>query len=314
MAFARIPALAALRAFEAVARQASFTRAAEELRVTQGAISYQVKRLEAELGMALFRREGRSVRLTASGERLLPPLRRALGDIADAVAALSTAGAGPQLTVALSTYFAAHWLSKRLGQFSLQHSDVKIRLQHPESSARFGSDEVDMAIRWHRAGWREPELAIEPLFLSAIMPVCSPRLRDGPPRLARPADIRRHTLLRDEVTREAWSEWLKLAGVVEPLPGREVTINDPNVYIQAAIDGQGIALADGLVADDLALGRLVEPFAPRLEGYGYFLVHPRDASLRPAAKAFRDWLLVEARSDGAEPDSGTSGSSRLPAG
>ncbi len=301
MARARIPALAALRAFEAVARHASFTRAAEELRVTQGAVSYQVKQLEAELGAALFRREGRSISLTPPAERLLPPLQRALADIADAIAAVAPGSAEPQLTVALSTYFAAHWLSKRLGRFSLQHPSVKIRLQHPESSARFGADEVDMAIRWHRADWRAADLAIEPLFLSPITPVCSPWLRDGPPRLVSPADIRRHVLLRDEVTREAWSEWLKLAGIAQPIPAREVTINDPNVYIQAAIDGQGVALADGLVADDIALGRLVEPFEPRLEGYGYFLVHPKDAPLRPAATWFRDWLLAEARSEGGKP-------------
>jgi LysR family glycine cleavage system transcriptional activator len=301
MVQARIPALAALRAFEAVARHASFTRAAEELRVTQGAISYQVKRLEGELGAALFRREGRSVSLTPAAERLLAPLQRALADIADAVAAVGPGSAAPQLTVALSTYFAAHWLSKRLGRFSRQHPSVRIRLQHPESSARFSADEVDMAIRWHRADWKAPQLAIESLLLSSLMPVCSPQLRDGPPRLAHPADIRRHILLRDEVTREAWSEWLKLAGVVQPIPAREVTINDPNVYIQAAIDGQGMALADGLVADDLALGRLVEPFETRLEGYGYFLVRPKEAPLRPAATWFRDWLLAEARSAGGKP-------------
>lgn len=295
MASTRVPALAALRAFEAVARHASFTRAAEELRVTQGAVSYQVKQLETELGIPLFHREGRAIRLTGAGERLLQPLQRALADIASAIAAVAPGSGEPQLTVALSTYFAAHWLSKRLGRFSLQHPAVRMRLQHPESSARFGADGVDMAIRWHRADWTAPDLAIERLFLSPITAVCSPRLQAGPPRLARPIDIHRHVLLRDEVTREAWSEWLKLAGIAEPTPAREVTINDPNVYIQAAIDGQGVALADGLVADDVALGRLVEPFAPRLEGYGYFLVYPRDAALRPAASAFRDWLIGEAR-------------------
>lgn len=311
MAPARIPALAALRAFEAVARHASFTRAAEELRVTQGAVSYQVKQLEAELGAPLFRREGRAIRLTRAAERLLRPLQRALADIAEAIAAVAPGGSEPQLTVALSTYFAAHWLSKRLGRFSLQHPNVRMRLQHPESSARFGADEVDMAIRWHRADWTAADLAIERLFLSPITPVCSPRLRVGPPRLAHPIDIHRHALLRDEVTREAWSEWLKLAGIAQPIPAREVTINDPNVYIQAAIDGQGVALADGLVADDIALGRLVEPFEPRLDGYGYFLVYPRDTPLRPAATAFRDWLVGEAHVEGggssAIPDRGRIG-------
>jgi len=294
MAAPRLPALAALRAFEAVARHASFTRAAEELGVTQGAVSYQVRELEGELGLALFRREGRGIRTTEAAERLLPAFRRALAEIADAIAAVAPAGAEPRLTVALSTYFAAHWLSKRLGGFSQRHPTIRIRLQHPEFSA-FGADEADMAIRWARGDWKPRDLTAEFLFGASITPVCSPGLRAGPPRLVEPADIPRHTLLRDEVTREAWAEWWKLAGIAQPIPAREVTINDPNVYIQAAIDGQGIALGDALLADDIALGRLVEPFAPRLEGYGYFLVHPRDAPLRPAAQAFRDWIIGEVR-------------------
>jgi LysR family glycine cleavage system transcriptional activator len=290
----RLPALAALRAFEAVARHASFTRAAEELGVTQGAVSYQVRELEAELGLALFRREGRGVRATEAAERLLPSFRRALGEIADAIAAVAPAGAEPKLTVALSTYFAAHWLSKRLGGFSQRHPAIRIRLQHPEFSA-FAADEVDMAIRWARADWKVADLVAEFLFEASIAPVCSPALRDGPPRLVEPGDIPRHTLLRDEVTREAWAAWWSLAGIARPIPAREVTINDPNVYIQAAIDGQGIALADDLVADDVALGRLVEPFDIRLGGYGYFLVYPRDRPLKPAARAFRDWIAEEIR-------------------
>lgn len=294
MKAARIPGLAAVRAFEAVARHTSFTRAAAELGVTQGAISYQIRALEAELGLALFRREGRGIRTTEAAERVLPAFRRALAEIADAVAAVAPADEEPRLTVALSTYFAAHWLSKRLGGFSQRHPAVRIRLQHPEFSA-FAGDEVDMAIRWARADWNEPELRTELMFQSPISPVCSPALRDGPPRLKAPADIPRHTLLRDEITREAWAAWWKLAGIAQPIPAREVTINDPNVYIQAAIDGQGIALADDLVADDVALGRLVEPFALRLGGYGYFLVHPRDKPLRAAARAFRDWILGEVR-------------------
>lgn len=292
MASPPIPSLAALRCFEAVARLGSFTRAAEALGVTQGAVSYQVRLLETELRTPLFRRERRGIAPTAAGQRLLPILQRALADIADGIASIAP---GPEdelrLTVALSTYFAAHWLSKRLAGFSQRHPAIKLRLQHPESSASF--EDVDMAIRWHALDRTEPGLQSELLFAAALAPVCSPQLRAGPVPLAAPADLQHHTLLRDEVTRDAWSAWLKRAGLAPPEHIREVTINDPNVYIQAAIDGQGLALADTLVADDIALGRLVEPFDLKLEGYGYFLAYPRAALRRRSAQAFRDWLMAE---------------------
>jgi LysR family glycine cleavage system transcriptional activator len=300
-----IPSLAALRAFEAVARLGSFTRAAQELGITQGAVSYQVRLLEEEIRSPLFRREGRGIALTVEAQRLLPILQRALGDIAEAIAAVRPAAEDEaRLTVALSTYFAAHWLSKRLAGFSQRHPAIKLRLQHPESTADFA--EIDMAIRWHALDTAEPGLQSERLFAAPLAPVCSPRLRGGPLPLASPADLQRHTLLRDEVTREAWNTWLKRAGVAPPERIREVTINDPNVYIQAAIDGQGFALADSLVADDIALGRLIEPFDMKLDGYGYFLTYPRTALARRSARAFRDWLLAEVESSGGSPR-GTAG-------
>jgi len=295
-----IPSLAALRSFEAVARLGSFTRAAGELGVTQGAVSYQVRLLEEEIRGPLFRREGRGIALTAEAQRLLPILQQALADIAEGIAAvLPAAEDEAKLTVALSTYFAAHWLSKRLAGFSQRHPAIKLRLQHPESTADFA--EVDMAIRWHALDAAAPGLQSELLFAAPLAPVCSQKLRDGPLPLASPTHLHHHMLLRDEVTRDAWTTWLKRAGVTPPARIREVTINDPNVYIQAAIDGQGFALADSLVADDIALGRLIEPFDLRLEGYGYFLTYPRAALARRSARAFRDWLLAEAESPEAVP-------------
>lgn len=298
----RLPSLSALRAFELAARQLSFTKAAQELRITQGAVSYQICMLEQELGTRLFRREKRAVSLTDDARRLVPVLQRAFADIATGIASLSPSGAGKRMTVALSTYFAMHWLSRRLGGFWKAYPGIQLRLQHPETNIRFGEDEVDMVICWQPSGWQStPDLKTELLFKAAVSPVCSPSLHKGPAPLVSPRDLRGHLLLRDEVTRDAWTRWLKLAGVDYPASLDEMTINDPNVYIQTAIDGQGLALANSLISDELALNRLVRPFDFELHGYGYFIVYRPDTLIRPAIRAFRDWILSEAQAFDAPP-------------
>jgi LysR family glycine cleavage system transcriptional activator len=288
-----MPTFAALRAFEAVARQSSFTRAAAELGITQSAVSYQIKRLEVELGTLLFRRSRRGILLTEQASRLFPVLQRAFTDIAKTAAEVRSHSGDSHLTVALSTYFAAHWLSRRLGAFCQQNPGTRLRLQHPESSVNFGGDDVRMAIRWHKADWVDPDLETELLFLSELSPVCSPRLRAAKNPVIAPQDLCWHTLLRDEVTFEAWSDWFSAAGIEKFHSMRELTINDPNVYIQAAIDGQGVAMGDTLIADEIALGRLIKPFEVALSGYGYFVTYRRSALKHESVRAFRDWLMAE---------------------
>jgi len=293
MANWRVPAFAALRAFEAAARQSSFTKAAAELGVTQSAVSYQIKRLEDELGTPLFHRSRRGIFLTEQASRLFPVLQRAFADIAKAAGEVRSHAGDLHLTVALSTYFAAHWLSRRVGAFCQQNPGTQLRLQHPDSSASFGGDDVRMAIRWQRADWVDPDMESELLFLSELSPVCSPRLLVGRNSVTAPQDLQSHTLLRDEITLEAWSDWFKAAGIAQFHSMRELTINDPNVYIQAAIDGQGVAMGDTLIADEIALGRLVKPFKVALKGYGYFVTYRLGALEHQSVKAFRDWLLAE---------------------
>ncbi len=293
MANRRIPSLAALRGFEAVARHSSFTAAAAELGVTQGAVSYQIKQLEAEFCTSLFHRKGRVITLTEPARRLLPVLQKSFRDIGTAVAELRSESAEPHLTVALSTYFAAHWLSRQLGRFCQQHPQIKLRLQHPEHSVNFGNSDVHMVILWHKADQLDRHEEEELLFTSDLSPVCSPRLQYAKQPIEAPMDLLRYTLLRDERTIEAWSEWFAAAGVKHLHPLNELTMNDPNVYIQAAIDGQGIALGDALISDDIALHRLIKPFSVALGGYGYFVTYPVGALKRPNVKAFRDWLVAE---------------------
>jgi LysR family transcriptional regulator, glycine cleavage system transcriptional activator len=286
--------MTALRAFESVARNLSFTRAAEELGLTQGAISYQIKRLGREVGTPLFRWDGRTLMVTDEGRKLLPVVQRSLRDIGDAITAVSSTSGHISLSVASSTYFAAHWLSKRFGRLWQQHPGMGLRLQHPESPVDFAK--VDLAVRWLKEGWVDSGTRTERLFLSDMFPVCSPKLRRAKPPLLKPSDLHKHKLLWDEALMEAWAAWFALAGIGYPRPMQELSVNDPNVYIQAAIDGQGIALGDTLLADEIALGRLIKPFDLNLPGYGYFLVYPPDALRRGNVRAFREWLLEESRS------------------
>jgi LysR family transcriptional regulator, glycine cleavage system transcriptional activator len=290
----RVPSTTALRAFESVARNLSFTRAAEELGMTQGAISYQVKQLGNEIGAALFRWDGRTLVLTDEARKLLPVVQRSLTDIGDAIAAVSSTREHISLSVASSTYFAAHWLSKRFGKLWQQHPGIGLRLQHPEFPVDFAK--VDLTIRWIKEGWDNPAVRTEKLFLSDMFPVCSPELRTAKAPLLMPSDLHKHKLLRDEALMEPWASWFALAGIGYPKSMQKLSVNDPNVYLQAAIDGQGIALGDTLLADEIALGRLIKPFDLNLPGYGYFLVYPSDALRRKSVRAFREWLLEESRS------------------
>ena len=293
MAAPRIPSLSALRAFEAAARHLSFTKAAKEIFITQGAVSYQIRTLEEAIGAPLFRREGRNVALTDEARQLVPVLQRAFEDIASAIAALSHNASKRGLTIALSTYFATHWLSRRLGGFWRQYPDIRLRLQHPETNVQLGRDEIDMAVFWKPIGWKAPAGFDEYLLFEApVGPVCSPALPGGKGGIKNAADLHDHVLLRDDVTRNAWAAWYDLAGVDHPEKIFEMAINDPNVYIQAAIDGQGLALADSLIADEIALGRLIRPFDIMLPGYGYFFVCATNG-VPNEVRAFRDWIVDE---------------------
>jgi len=290
--------VAALRAFEAAARNLSFTKAAQEIFTTQSAVSYQIRILEEALGVALFTRERRAVVLTPEGKRLLPAVQRGFGEIEAGIASLRVAKAKRPLNIALSTYFATHWLSRRLGKFFRDNPDTQLRLQHPETSPeRLNRGEIDVAIFWRPTAWKAPSgIDAELLFEAPVSPVCSPSLNRPPQSLHTPKDLRKHVLLRDEITEIAWNDWLALARIehFEEIP--EMSINDPNVYIQAAIDGQGIALADNLIADEIRLKRLIRPFDLEMPGYGYFVAVKRDARKHLSVCRFREWVVGEAAS------------------
>ena len=292
----RLPPLNALRAFEAAARHLSFTRAAQELNVTQAAVSHQVKALEARLGLALFRRRNRALVLTEAGQAYLPPVRDAFDAIAQATRRLEARRSGGVLTVSTMDSFAAAWLVPRLGRFRAAHPDVDVRITITDRLVDFARDDVDLGIRYGRGHY--PGLNVVRLLTEDIFPVCSPALLRGENPLRSPADLHYHTLLHDDM-REDWRMWLMAATVADVDPTRGPAFSHSHLVIQAAADGQGVALGRGaLVAQDLAAGRLVKPFDISLAAeYAYYVVTPTAAAEQPKITAFRDWLLEEAQRD-----------------
>jgi LysR family transcriptional regulator, glycine cleavage system transcriptional activator len=292
----RLPPLNAVRAFEAAARHLSFTRAAEELAVTQGAVSHQVKALEAQLGLRLFHRLHQRLQLTSAGEAYLPIVREALDRLAAGTEQLVASERSSRLTVSVSPNFAAKWLVHRLGRFVLDHPAIDLRISASLHHVDFASEDVDMAVRHGEGRW--PDLHVTRLCREEIFPVCSPHLTDGarPPRDL--ADLRHHTLLHLDDRRD-WAKWLDAAGVESFDLRRGVVFNQASMAIDAAVDGQGIALArTALAASDLLAGRLVRPFPLALPvRYAYYIVCPKATVERPKIAFMRDWLLAEAALD-----------------
>jgi len=289
----RLPPLNTLPSFEAAARHLSFTRAADELHVTHGAVSRAVRNLEDYLGVQLMIRATRSVRLTPIGASLAAEVRGVLEHLAAATSAATGQTSG---IVSVSTIdsFAARWLMPRLSRFRRAHRDIDVRVATSERLADFVSDGIDIAIRC--GGGHYPGLTTELLMPEDHFPVCSPKLLKGRQRLRAPADLARHTLLHDVFTVD-WAIWLRSAGIDTVDPQRGPTFLSSDHAIQAAVRGEGVVLGrSALVADDLAAGRLVRPFALSLPaGFAYYVVYPARAMRRPSVKAFRDWLLAETR-------------------
>jgi LysR family glycine cleavage system transcriptional activator len=292
----RLPPLNALKAFEAAARNESFTRAAEELFVTQGAISHQVKALEVELGFKLFNREPQRLVLTEAGHDYLVVVRDAFDRIAlgtDRLLKRQNAGA---LTVSTSPNFASKWLVHRLGRFAESHPTIDLRVSANLHHVDFAREEVDVAVR-HAEG-KSPGMNCVRLYAEELFPVCSPRLLEGQHALHQPEDLKNHKLLHLN-HRQDWSKWLGAAGVGEADLSKGPVLNQASMIIDAAVDGQGVALArTGLAAWDLINGRLVRPFSLALPvSYAYWIVCPTATANLPKIATFRDWLLEEAADD-----------------
>ena len=286
----RLPPLTSLRAFEAAGRHLSFTKAAAELTVTQAAISHQVKGLEAHLGTALFLRLPRRLELTKSGTALLPVVRDAFDQISQPVAALADDVASSDLVVRLAPSFAAKWLSPKLADFRQKHPQVHLSLTHSNEAADFARHAVDIAVTYGTGDW--PGVVADPVLSIDFFPVCAPAFMQGEHPLTDHGNLRHYTLLHD-ADHSNWSQWLELAGIDNVDPLRGTVMDDTNVLIQAAIDGQGVALGSThFVADHLDAGRLVMPFDVVMHSdYAYYVVCPKEHLDRPGVRAFKEWLL-----------------------
>src|SRR5947209_14711021 len=292
----QLPPLNALRAFEAAARSESFTRAAEELCVTQGAVSHQVKSLEETLGIKLFNRERQRLIITDAGREYLNVVRDALARIAAGTEHVLQRQNPGLLTVSTSPDFAAKWLVNRLGRFAEAHPEIDLRVSATMHHVDFVREEVDVAVRHGDGNW--PGLDAVRLCNEQLFAVCSPKLLSGRGRLARPSDLARAPLLHLD-DGKAWAQWFEAAGVAPPQRPHGLTLNRASMLIDAAIGGQGVALArTALAASDLISGRLVRPFELALKlSKTYWIVCPKAASAKPKIATFRDWLLREATDD-----------------
>lgn len=292
----RLPPLNALRAFEAAARHGSFSRAAEELHVTQGAVSRHVKLLEEHLGVALFRRRPQGITLTEAGGHLLPELTASFGRIARAVRRARALDG--EIRVIAAVTFASRWLVPRLGRLQERQPGQRVNLSlfWGEGYDDFFRGGFDLGIAFQEATQPRPgELDWIELWQEALTPVCAPELlRRGPP-LGGVADLGRHALLHPTETRRDWAKWLRAAGADPTEAERGQTFATMEMAVGAAIGGMGVAVADvHLIHDELASGRLVAPFPLTVrDGSDYLLFTERGRFAEPKIAAFRDWILAE---------------------
>ena len=291
----RLPPLNALKAFEAAARNESITRAAQELHVTQGAVSQQVKTLEAALGLKLFSRERQRLVMTEAGHEYLAMVRDALDRIAMGTERLVQRQSSGVLTISTSPDFAAKWLVYRLGRFAESYPGIDLRVSATANHVDFAREDVDLAVRHGDGKW--PGLDVVPLCSEQLFPVCSPKLVSGPNPIATAPDLLKFTLLRLD-DGKTWAKWFEAAGVTDPVVHGPI-LNHASMLIEAAVDGQGVALArTTLAARDIINGRLVRPIDVSLRmSNTYWIVCPKVTSSMPKIATFRNWLLAEAAED-----------------
>lgn len=285
----RLP-LTALRSFEAAGRLGSFTLAADELFVSQAAVSRQVKELEAELGKPLFERRHRSVRLTAAGEALLDVLSRSFDAMDASLSEIRGRRGGGLLEISSEPSFAAAWLVPHLDDFHSDHPEIDVVVDFDMRLIEFRTHEAEIAIR-HGAdakGW--PRVQAEHLADVELVPVAMPCMVEEGPALNEPADLLAYTLLHEE-NRSAWQRWFAAAELPDIRPGRAQIFTEGNLVLQAALRGHGVALVDrAFAAQDLAEGRLVQLFDVSIRYGAYWLVARDFKRLSPEAQAFRQWL------------------------
>ena len=280
-----------LRTFCVVARHGQISAASEELNLTKGAVSHQIKVLEGELGFDLFHREARGVRPTQKGQQLLHVARSAFDSVDRQIMALREERRR-SVTLGTSTYFASRWLSPRLMEFTSAHPKVRLRIQPMVNLFELEREGIDIAIRWGTGDWSD--MRIEPLFHCPAFPTAAPVIAQRVDRVGLETVLRETTLLDDRDGSTAWAEWLAEAGLPQVTSQGSLTIPDPNVRVQAVLDGQGIAINDRLVQPEIDAGVLCRISEVEMRNYGYHLAIPVDAMNNPDTEALVAWLKTVA--------------------
>ncbi|WP_461306469.1 LysR substrate-binding domain-containing protein [Albidovulum sp.] len=291
----RPPPLSLLQTFEVVARRGSFTLAAQELCLTQSAVSRQIRSLEARLGFALFRRLHRAIEPTAEGRRLLEAVTRGLQEIDNGIRALRAAAENPQITVSASVAFAYYWLMPRLARFAARHPEIDVRVLATDQRIELRQEGVDVAILYGAGNW--PGVRTARLFGERVYPVCSPAWLRDHPQLRTPSDLLDQPLLHLDGGGNIWGGvdwrvWLLAQGVTGQPLRRGVRLNSYPMILQAAEAGQGVALGWSYITDPmLAEGRLVCPVERVLETpEAYYVGALERAADSPIVASFLQWI------------------------
>ncbi len=291
----RLPSLNAVRSFDAAARHLSFTLAARELCVTQGAVSRMVQALESELGVALFLRLGRNLELTPAGVAYHPHIMDALDRIAAATRSIKHMDGGGVLSISVLPTFAMRWLVPRLPRFQQQYPDILIDITTNERLVNFSTEPIDIGIRYGIGQWPNTEAT---LFMHEDISVfCSPTLLQRGPPLRAPADLAAHRLLQHSTRAGAWAQYFAACGLAPPDLRQSPAFEHFFMVIEATAAGMGVALLPhALAADELASGRLVRPYERTLRNeQAYYIVHAPGAGRTRKIRLVKEWLLDEAR-------------------
>jgi LysR family glycine cleavage system transcriptional activator len=287
----------ALRAFEAASRHSSFTSAAQELFITQGAVSRHVATLESWLKVQLFSRKSRGIELTPKGQVFFRLVRGALDQLEYAARQLQQRPDEKTLRLKLPPTFAIRWLVPRLARFHARRPDIDVQITTSHQSVDFNREDVDACIH---SGTRPLANAhCRRLFGERLLPVCSPSLSGSGTRLRRATDLARHVLICSLNRPRDWPTWLAAAGIDDIDGNSGIKLENSALTYQAAIDGLGVVIAQrSFVLDDLRTGRLIAPLSLEVPGDGsYYLAYPAERSKSDAVSAFEEWLVGEVMVD-----------------
>jgi len=295
-----LPPLDSLKAFEAAARHLSFSLAADELCISKGAMSYQIRKLEEQVKCSLFKRSVRQVYLTDAGQALLQTTKHMFDELDQTLQGLHGESRQTGVSIATTTYVAARWLSPRISEFNECHPDIAVQLLHSINSAEFKLADVDMAIQWGPGNEKSDRNQLYQIPME-LFPVITPKLMQKL-GLSSTESLDAHAILQsplnsvpllcEERHLDLWDEWTAMAlpSLKTELPNPKRVITDANVRVQAAIDGQGFILADRLMKNEIENGLLIQPFKECLDGYGYSVKSSSTRIFSNHANILKNWF------------------------